>query len=487
LCITLVAIHLIYSAQARFVERRQKWLRAMSKTILVKGLPQEISADPVSPDAAIKGFFQSVFPDATVEHAFVVTNTRSGIVTFGSQRDAQVVMNSKLSYDTSEFVMSVPPEPSDVLYKSLDDSSLRSNLSMVTGYAALLSLFFLFIPVVAAISAATSLESIDQYHLVATTLKNYPTVRSLVEGIASCLALTLWLSLLPTFINAITTTFFPLNSQAWSQLYLQHWYHAFLVIFVLLATAVGRSLLLRLEEILESPSRIFALLASGLPHSSEWYINYIAVQWYDHALHFIRYVPLSKYLVYRRLYGSEKAHTLSEPENQDYYGIGARTARVSLEMSIGLVFCSFSPLVTIFTFIDMALCRLVYGYLLVYAETRKPDLGGYFWVSQLNFLFLALLLHAGMMTGVLWEWCASCHSWADRNGPGILSLASLLVVVYSWREFHYRFDWATLTLQDVTSSDMCKDKRLAMTQNYEQSGGPANETLHCVQRAKASL
>merc|ERR1719188_1040262 len=138
-----------------------------------------------------------------------------------------------------------------------------------------------------------------------------------------------------------------------------------------------------------------------MPSSTHFYMNFMMLQWVTHAMNLTRYVNLFKYLALVPIVGQTKAKEMSEPEDQDYYGIGSRSARWSLNLLIGLVFSSLSPLICLFTLVNFALCRLVYGYLIVYAEERKPDLGGVFFMQQLNHLMKGLVIYAALMVGVI--------------------------------------------------------------------------------------
>merc|ERR1712007_345162 len=96
----------------------------------------------------------------------------------------------------------------------------------------------------------------------------------------------------------------------------------------------------------------------------------------------------------------EQAKDMAEPEGQDYYGLGSRSARWCITFCIAIVFGTMSPPVSLLGLITFAWLRLIYGYLLVFAETRKPDLGGYFWVSQLRHIFVGLYIYLSVMVGV---------------------------------------------------------------------------------------
>merc|ERR1719436_1434357 len=104
----------------------------------------------------------------------------------------------------------------------------------------------------------------------------------------------------------------------------------------------------------------------------------MVLQWVSHTLNILRYTPMAKFLMFHALYDEEVARGMSEPEDQDYYGIGGRSARWTINLLIGIVFSTVSPMMGILAFILFAICRLTYGFLFVFAETPKTDLGGVF-------------------------------------------------------------------------------------------------------------
>merc|ERR1740138_683466 len=95
------------------------------------------------------------------------------------------------------------------------------------------------------------------------------------------------------------------------------------------------------------------------------------------------------------------AHDLAEPEDQDYYGMGSRSARFTIMLVISIVFCTLSPLMLVLAFINFAFCRIAYGYLFNFAEIVKADLGGPFFVSQLKHIQQCLFIYITLMAGVL--------------------------------------------------------------------------------------
>ena len=126
-------------------------------------------------------------------------------------------------------------------------------------------------------------------------------------------------------------------------------------------------------------------------------------------------------------------------------GTAVRKSKVNLAVSfvLGLLFSSVAPLLSIFAMLDLILGRLIYGYLVIHAETRKPDLGGEFWVSQVHFAELALGLYCILMIGVLSQMSES-YAW-------MIAAPSLLFVV--WSAWHHRktYQWRQLPFEELVT------------------------------------
>merc|ERR1712224_609788 len=134
-------------------------------------------------------------------------------------------------------------------------------------------------------------------------------------------------------------------------------------------------------------------------------------------------------------YDETTARELAEPEDQDYYGIGSRSARWMIIAVIGILYCQLCPLISLLVLINFFLTKVGFTYLLVFAETRKPDLGGVIFVDQLAHLQAAFMVYVVLMTGVLGlradAYCA------------VVAASSLPYLLWSYRRFQ-KVHWQTL-------------------------------------------
>merc|ERR1719265_3061690 len=241
----------------------------------------------------------------------------------------------------------------------------------------------------------------------------------------------------------IFCNFFKLTAEAFLQNRIQVWYFYFNVVFVMLVTAVGPCLTETLKTLSEKPLYIFQLLATTMPFATHFYLNFIPLQWVTHAQNMLRTAPLGKFLFFRTLYGDETAKQMAEPEDQDYYGIGSRCARHSFLLALVLVFCTLTPLINLLGFVNFFMCRLVYGYLIPFAEVRKPDLGGVFWVTNLLNVQRCMVIYICLMTGVI------CYRFYNP-WPCIIAVSSLIFWYMSFTKFQH-LRWETLSMEGIVA------------------------------------
>jgi hypothetical protein len=266
-----------------------------------------------------------------------------------------------------------------------------------------------------------------------------------VDGTLQTIGLTIMMSMLPTFLVWVFQACYTLKADRWAQIQIQTYYFWFLVLFVLLTTSVGSNLTETLNTLAQSPFEVFSLLAEMMPVTTHFYLNYVILQPVTHAMNLMRYINLTKFLIFRKYHDEPKAHDMAEPEDQDYYGIGSRSARFALMLLIGLVFGTICPLMNVVTLYNFITCRFIYGYLIPFQENRKDDMGGVHWCIQIHHMQLGLLIYLVMMTGILAE-------RAETLGPCIISACSFL-----WWAIMYRYSHSTLRWEKLPYVEIVKE------------------------------
>lgn len=368
--------------------------------------------------------------------------TCNAFVTFKSRRFSEIALSVAFTADGDEFVCEVPPDPADVIYDDLKKDRTRTAAQSMAGYGMIAFVFWAYMPAVIGIAYVTDLNNLAKHFSFFKGMAADDGTVVMWDAMMGSLALELFVSFVPSFFVYIFTLCFALKASAWLQHRIQNWYFWFLVVYVLLVTAVGSSVIATLDKIIESPTYVFALLATTMPFATHFYLNYIPLQWVTHGQNMLRMVQLAKFYSFKAVFEEDVAKSMAEPENQDYYGIGSRSARHSFILVLALVYCSLTPLITVLALINCFICRVVYGYLVVFTEIRKPDLGGVFWVTNLMNVQRCMLIYITLMAGVL---CFRDSTY----GPCIIAGSSVAYWHFSFARFERAFRWQSLAIEDV--------------------------------------
>ncbi|CAJ1378997.1 unnamed protein product [Effrenium voratum] len=369
----------------------------------------------------------------------------SGFVTFNSRRMCMLALSPQYRADATQLVVAMPPDPEDVIYRDLAKDPQVQAGGNLTAAALLLLIFVIWAPLI-----ATFLDRVEPVLL--GTLKNQPELQQLVQGVMSTGVLKVFMGFLPTVLMAIINNVLTLKAGTWAQLKLQDWYFAFQVVFVLLVTTIVGTFLNVLEKMLAHPGEIIYLLADALPGFSNFYINYIMLSCFLQVFDLLRTAPLAKY-IFHRLRGAdpEEARAQSEPEDQDSDGMGARMAKVAIHLVVCVVFASCCPVILVVAWLYFAVGCFTFGYLVIFAETKKPDMGGAFWVKGLRHLFLGLGIYVLLMVGLL------SRASLSRE-PAVLAAGALVPLGLGYLRFSL-LSWEALPFEAVAEVDLTEQRR----------------------------
>lgn len=362
-------------------------------------------------------------------------NFNTGFVTFHDRREAELAVQMAITPHLGEWLLSIPPDVSDLMWTDLTKSSWRKKVDAFVGYVFLVTIFVAYFPVVLLISSLNKFVYLG-------------VLDSFYETYGTTIGLVLFMALLPPVLLLIFRCFFTLKSGAWSQYELTTWYFGFLFVYVLCVTAIGTSIIKSAAMLVETPYALTTLLASTLPKSSHYYMEYLILQCLLHCLELTQFISLLKYCFWRIFYARDKAVEVSRNRPERCNEIGQRTAKLSLNMCIALVFSTVAPLILIFALIDIVVTRVVYGYLVAFAEASGPDLGGVFWATQLRQLQLGLATYVLLEIGILAAGCESKFAWVSV-------LPAMFLILQVFNDLHSRYLWAKLpfdkTVSEITS------------------------------------
>lgn len=385
----------------------------------------------------------------------------SAFITFKTRRDAEMAEKITYTSNKEEFVVSRAPEPADVIYTDFMQDPLTESSKQAFGWACIAGVFVMYVPVVVFSAKVTNLERLAKLVPWMQYFLDDPPFINAWNGLVGAMMVAVSMSFVPVIYCFINDQFFLLKTRSNLQASIQSFFFWFLVLYVLFVFCLGSDVVDTLEELGRHPLRIFKLLATTMPPASHFYLSVTLLTWVSNSFHLLRLVQLSKFCYLRQTYGEETAKLKSEPEGQDCNGIGARSATLSFSLVMALVYCTISPLITALGFLNFLLCRVVYGYLTTFAETRKPDLGGRFWVSQLKHLQQGMFIYVALMGGML-------LARNDDPRPAFFAFGAFAFLVFSNLRFNRAFHWETLCLEDMTSGGMSNNKTAENMNAYLQ-------------------
>lgn len=200
-----------------------------------------------------------------------------------------------------------------------------------------------------------------------------------------------------------------------------------------------------LEMCIRTPLAVPHQMASTMPAATHFYLHFMLVQWIAQGMYLTRWVTLMKFISFGALYTEGDAKEMAEPEDQDYYGIGAKSANFTIFMLICIVFGTMSPVLPMVGCLTMLLCKLVNCHLAVFAETQKPDLGGPFWVTQMKHLLFGTMIYCTLMGGVVYDRCNS-------RAPAAIIFFAFLYMAWHLYRFDHKFQWEHLPIVDAEAS-----------------------------------
>merc|ERR1719454_2236384 len=113
-----------------------------------------------------------------------------------------MALTQRISDDFSEFEISAPPLPQDVIYEDLETDSASRRINTWVARILVFGLFMAFMPIVLFIGAIANLDTIEKVHSIKDFLKS-TGLEHTVGGVLASAGITIMMSFLPTFLMII--------------------------------------------------------------------------------------------------------------------------------------------------------------------------------------------------------------------------------------------------------------------------------------------
>ncbi|KAJ3080019.1 hypothetical protein HK102_003370 [Quaeritorhiza haematococci] len=281
----------------------------------------------------------------------------------------------------------------DIIWSSLDltlekRSTLRSisvgiTAFLVLGWAAISSLIVTIAQLDKLVALVPWLEPV---------LDLSPAGKGLLKGILPTVALSVAYSMIPPLMRLLSRFEGMVSSGAIEQR-LQTYYFAFLVFNGFLIVTITGSVLQALDGIVKNPASILEMLSRSIPQVSNFYVNYVLLLGiFGPANELLRtsdliVTPLKLWLLGKT---PRSIHEASQPPQ--FFG-GTTYAQHGLVATIGIVYSTIAPLVTVFVAAYFGFYALVSGYNMQYVFKQPFETGGLFMHSAAKHLFTGLYIH----------------------------------------------------------------------------------------------
>lgn len=361
-------------------------------------------------------------------------NLHTGFITFRDRRDAEKALRMVLSKEVKHWNLENAPAPVDVIWADMTQDPGPELGRAVVGYVMLLFVVFIYLPIVTFFAGSA-------------VYVNAGWLQPLWNGMVPGLGVAIMMNLLPTALNAIFSNFFTFYSKSRCQYNTSVWYWWLLVWYAIIVTSFGTmyvNFYPVIERAMNNPWKLCSLFAEFVPSCCHYFLCFVGIQFMFQALSLTRYYNLFKFFLCKSTLDEQDARDMSEPENQDYYGIGSRTAMWSIMMCIGIVFGTLSPPLSMLTLFFMIFARLVHGYLFCYAEVRKPDLGGVFFYRALRNMFVSCHIYMIVMIPMLLV-------RGPGLGPGVIAICAWFYVYLNQRQFN-NYQWEFLPYPELVNN-----------------------------------
>eukprot|EP00928_Gymnodinium_smaydae_P037733 TRINITY_DN26153_c0_g1_i1.p1 TRINITY_DN26153_c0_g1~~TRINITY_DN26153_c0_g1_i1.p1 ORF type:complete len:757 (+),score=50.91 TRINITY_DN26153_c0_g1_i1:77-2347(+) len=301
----------------------------------------------------------------------------SGFVTFRRRTHCSSARFLALRSDLFEFMTGPAPAPGDVLWDDLKVEPRDQPKLYVMGQLCILVLYISFIPVCAFIQDFAAPDKLAH---------NAPIVANILESNALFAALSSWYlsSLIADFVSGevpgilqmIYSNFYCLKSEATMQVELVTDIFNFYMVFNVMILATTGDIFQIMRSMLADPVRAVLRIFDDNEKMSVYHICFIWILCTHQYICATRYWETLFYWWYRRSMSVELAKKYAEPEDQDEYGVGHRTAKSSLVLNLMLMYSSTAPLLTFPALAFFVTCKTTTPYLNVFAETVQSESGG---------------------------------------------------------------------------------------------------------------
>ncbi|CAH1759207.1 2976_t:CDS:2 [Entrophospora sp. SA101] len=287
----------------------------------------------------------------------------------------------------------------DVIWDNLNYTKKQLMIKKIVSIlaaSALALLWFLPVTFLALISKYENLTKILPF------LKSGVLPQSItgpIQGIIPPVGLAILMTILPVILR-ILSKFEGIVTHSRVEISVQRKYFFFLVVNVLLVTALANGVLSALPLILNVGDTV-NVLAAKLPAVSTFFLTYVFLSLSGSAMELLQIVPLIVYLISKRFLAKTPRNIYHLEKDMKYVEWGTRFPTHVLMASIGIVYSTIQPLILPLVFLHFTFYHFAYKYNFLYVYKQPNKSGGLLFPPSIYQVFVGLYISQLTMIGLM--------------------------------------------------------------------------------------
>lgn len=334
--------------------------------------------------------------------------THAAIVVFKNRRTAAVASQTNFSGQENQWRVTRAPEPNAVNWNSIPIPGYQCFFRYsVTVILTMLLTIFWIIPVTIIMSFANlsklaeiTINEKQPFSFLEDVMDWSPVVRGFIESTLPAVILSVFLGLIPTFIRMFISIA-RISSLATVDERVRDFYFNFVVFSNFLFVIVAGSLLEKLAEIIETPSKVISFLASSAPKQGSFIMNFVILKGLSETPKELLQIGrvLVRWFFLTFLARTPRQRTTADTGNT-IFAFFRYYAMAQLIALLGLVYSTISPLIVPCCLLYFITSYFVMKYNLCYSMFNHFQTGGRMYGGALYGVWIGLFLHLLTMIGI---------------------------------------------------------------------------------------
>ncbi|KAG6003640.1 hypothetical protein E4U21_001843 [Claviceps maximensis] len=329
------------------------------------------------------------------------TKIGSLFVEFHTQADAQAayqVITHHQALHMSPKAIGVKPQ--DVIWKNLSIPWWQLIMRRYAVYAIIAAMIIFWaipVAVVAIISKVSFLQTLPGLTWIASIPEK---ILGFISGLLPSVALAILMSLVPVIMRALAK-FAGCRTNSEAELYTQNSYFVFQIIQVFLWRSIADAATGAIIEIAQQPDKVFALLGSTLPSTSNFYISYFIVQGITIATSTVtQVVGLFVFRILYKFLASTPRAKYTKWTTLSAILWGSLLPVYTNMVCISIIYSVIAPLVLLWSTLGLFLFYLAFRYNILFVSETAVDTQGLIYPRALKQLFTGIYLGEIVMVGL---------------------------------------------------------------------------------------